>query len=156
MSSTDEESDEEGLDDSVCPTGCDQGVFDKAIAMRENRLDLEDSIMEEKKALEGLKKERDGLLKKAKSMESHVKTALQDLQAFQLKKQQRMNELDSVVLLKLHQILHYQPHGEPPTSVGQCLVFPASARENLAQRIGELVQEKQHEKKHYRYTVMRT
>ena len=66
MSSTDEESDEEGLDDSVCPPGCDQTVFDKAITMREKRLDLEDSITEEKKMLEGLKKERDGLLKKAK------------------------------------------------------------------------------------------
>lgn len=100
--------------------------------------------------LENLRKDRDSLLKKAKSMETHVKTALQDLQAFQLKKQQRLNELDAVVLLKLHQILHYQAQGDPPTSVAQCLVFPASARDNLAQRIGELVQEKQHEKKRYR------
>lgn len=97
-----------------------------------------------------MKKELDGLLKKAKTVEAHVKTALQELQAFQLKKQQRMNELDAIVVLKLHQILHYQPGGAPPTNVAQCLVFPASAREHLANRIGELVQEKQHEKKRYR------
>ena len=97
-----------------------------------------------------MKKERDSLLKKAKTMEAHVKTALQELQAFQLKKQQRLNELDAVVVLKLHQILHYQTGGEPPTSVSQCLVFPAAARVHLAHRIGELVLEKQQEKKRYR------
>lgn len=44
MSSTDEDSDEEGLDDSSCPSGCDQTVFDQTISMREKRLDLEDSL----------------------------------------------------------------------------------------------------------------
>ena len=97
-----------------------------------------------------MKKERDSLLKKAKTMEAHVKTAMQELQAFQLKKQQRLNELDAVVVLKQHQILHYQTGGEPPTSVSQCLVFPAAARVHLAHRIGELVLEKQQEKKRYR------
>lgn len=97
-----------------------------------------------------MRKEKDSLSKKAKTMESHVKTALQDLQAFQLKKQQRLNELDSIVVLKLHQILHYHGNGEPPTSVSQCLVFSDSARKNLSQRIGELVQEKHQEKKRYK------
>ena len=107
-------------------------------------------MIEEKKILDSMKKERDSLLKKAKTMEAHVKTAMQELQAFQLKKQQRLNELDAVVVLKLHQILHYQTGGEPPNSVSQCLVFPASARVHLAHRIGELVLEKQQEKKRYR------
>ena len=106
--------------------------------------------VEEKKSLDGLKREFDGLMKKAKTVDAHVKSALQDLQAFQLKKQQRINELDSIVVLRLHQILHYQTGGEPPVNVAQCLVFPASARDHLANRIGELVQEKQHEKRRYR------
>ena len=89
-------------------------------------------------------------MKKAKTMEVHVKSALQDLQAFQLKKQQRLNELDANVVLKLHQILHYMSSGEPPYNVAQCLVFPASARIHLSKRIGELVHEKQQEKKRYK------
>ena len=108
-------------------------------------------FIEEKKSLDNLKREFDGLMKKAKTIDAHVKTALQELQAFQLKKQQRINELDAIVVLKLHQILHYQSGGLPPTNVAQCLVFPASAREHLANRIGELVQEKQQEKRRYRY-----
>ena len=103
--------------------------------------------------MEILKKDKESLLKKAKTMESHVKTALQDLQAFQIKKQQRLNELDATVVLKMHQILHYLTNGDPPTSVSQCLVFSDTARKNLSQRIGELVHEKQQEKKRYKYIL---
>ena len=111
---------------------------------------MEDAIAEEKKALESQKKELDGLKKKAKTMDVHVKTALGELQAFQLKKQQRLNELDQIAVLRLHQILHHGKEGEPPKSIGQCLVFPAPALHNLGRRIGELTTEKQHEKKRYK------
>ena len=118
--------------------------------MREKRLDMEDSIAEEKKALESQKKELEGLKKKAKTMDVHVKNALSELQAFQLKKQQRLNELDQVAVLRLHQILHHGKNGEPPTSISPCLVFPATALEHLGKRIGELTVEKQQEKKRYK------
>lgn len=97
-----------------------------------------------------MKKEVEGLKKRTKTMESHVKTALSELQAFQLKKQQKLNELDQVVVLHLHQLLYYQYGGQPPANVTPCLVFPASARVRLAQRIGELAVEKQQEKKRYK------
>ena len=88
--------------------------------------------------------------KKAKTIESHVKTALADLQAFQLKKQQRMNELDQVVVLKLHQFFYCQSGGRPPINVSPCLVFSAPMMTHLTKRIGELVSEKHKEKKRYR------
>lgn len=106
--------------------------------------------MEEKRGLESQRKELEALKKKAKSMESQVKSALSDLQAFQLKKQQRLNELDQVAVLSLHQFLHYSPNGEPPTSISPCLVFSASALHQLGERIGELTQEKLQEKKKYK------
>ena len=43
-SDDDEESDEEDFDDSVCPPGCDQALYDLAIKMREQRLDLEEAL----------------------------------------------------------------------------------------------------------------
>ncbi len=89
-SSSDEDSDEEALD------GYDQSLFNHIVDLRENRLDLEESLTEEKKMLDMQRKELDSMNKKAKSMEIQVKTALQELQAFQLKKQQRLNELDQV------------------------------------------------------------
>ena len=129
-------------------------LFARACELREERLDLEERITEEKKGLDIQRKDLEGMKKKAKSMESQVNSAHSDLQAFQLKKQQRLNELDQVAVLCLHQLLHYQPHGEPPCSIAPCLVFPASALFQLGQRIGELTQEKLHEKKRYKLVLL--
>ena len=43
-SSSEDESDEEGFDDSVCPPGCDPALFDQAVKMREQRLDVEEVL----------------------------------------------------------------------------------------------------------------
>lgn len=85
MSSSDEDdSDAEELDDSVCPPGCDQTLFDQVCQLRENRLDLEEELADEKKASETLKKEYDALVKKAKVIDSALNTAEADLEAFQV------------------------------------------------------------------------
>lgn len=138
----------------MCPPGCDQSLFDHAVQLREKRLDLEEMVTDAKRALDLQRKELEGMKKKAKSIESQVKTAMQELQAFQLKKQQRLNELDQVVVLGLHQVLYCCGEGEPPTSIAPCLVFSASTLHQLGLRIGELGQEKQLEKKIYRSVKM--
>ena len=74
-------------------------------------------------------------------------------QAFQLKKQQRLNELDQVVVLRLHQLLYHRPGGSPPSSLAPCLVFGASMLLRLTERIGELSVEKQQEKRKYKYVA---
>lgn len=87
LSSSDDDSDSaEGdkMDDSVCPPGCDQDLFDLACEMREKRMDIEELIAEEKKSLDLLKKEVEGLKKKLKVMDAGVKAALSDLQGFQV------------------------------------------------------------------------
>lgn len=68
------------MDDSVCPLGCDPALFQKACELRERRLDLEELLAEERKALDSLRKELEGMKKKIRSMEAHVKNALNDLQ----------------------------------------------------------------------------
>ena len=111
---------------------------------------MEERLADEKRALDTQRKELEGMKKKAKSMESQVKSAQSDLQAFQLKKQQKLNEFDQVAVLRLHQLLHFMPDGEPPMTIGPCLVFPAAALHRLGERIGELTLEKQQEKKKYK------
>ena len=57
----------------------------KVCQLRERRLDLEEELAEEKKTSESLKKEYDALVKKAKVIDSALKTAEADLEAFQVK-----------------------------------------------------------------------
>ena len=73
--------------------------------MREKKLDLEEAIQEEKKMIDTLKKEVDALVKKNKVINHGVKGARNDLEAFQLEKQKKMNELDMIVTLNLDQVI---------------------------------------------------
>ena len=65
---------------------------------------------------------------------------------FQLEKQQKLNELDVVVTLKLHQI-QYMINGLLPQDLSQTLVFESSGVVRLQQRIHELEHEKSLQKK---------
>lgn len=67
-----------------------------------------------------------------------------------MKKQQRLNELDQVVVLKLHQILHHRDEEGPPTSTSPCIVFPAETLTNLSHRIVKVKEEKKEEKQRYK------
>ena len=69
-----------GLDDSVCPSGCDPTLFSLACSLREARLDVEDALSEEKRTTDHCRKELEGSKKKLKTMESHVKTAQSELE----------------------------------------------------------------------------
>nr|CAB3230210.1 WD repeat-containing protein 52-like [Phallusia mammillata] len=159
MSSSDEsdwssEEDEDdsvegGFDDSVCPPGCDQQLFDSTLVLRERRLDLEEALAEEKKLAETLKKDVDALGKKAKVMESQLKNALDDLEAFQVEKQGKLNELDVVVPLRFHQVEHVYNATIPP-DLSSCLVFANSSLTALQRRIKELQQEKSEQRKFYK------
>lgn len=148
-SDEDDESGEEELDDSVCPQGCDQGTFDQVCQLREKKLDLEEATVEEKKVHDVLKKELDALTKKTKIIDNGLKSAKSDLEAFQREKQQKLNELDVVVTLKLDQI-QYVVSSTIPQDVSQCLVFERHALDHQQTRIKELDKEKQEQKKLFR------
>ena len=143
-----DESDDDagGYDLDICPPGCDQNLYDNTCAMREKRLDIEEALTEEKKNNETLKKELESMNKKLKVIINALKTAQNDLEAFQLEKQQKLNELDVVVTLKLHQI-QYMINGILPQDLSQTLVFESNGVARLQQRIKELEHEKQLQKK---------
>ena len=72
--------------------------------MREKRLNMEESLQEERRTSEQLKKEQQAVMKKMKLIEVHLKQAVDAHNAFQLEKQRKLNELDVVVPLHLHQV----------------------------------------------------
>ncbi|KAH9503837.1 Cilia- and flagella-associated protein 44 [Bulinus truncatus] len=140
---SDEESDSEvgGYDLDVCPPGCDQKLYDDTCMLREKRLDIEDALTEEKKNADGQKKELDGLQKKAKVIDTQLKSAQDDLEAFQLEKQRKLNELIVVATLRFHQI-QYIINGILPHDLSPALVFESNRLVQLQHRIKELEHEK--------------
>nr|XP_019967523.1 PREDICTED: cilia- and flagella-associated protein 44-like [Paralichthys olivaceus] len=139
----DYDSDSEGgsLDDSVCPPGCDPQLFEYTLQLRERRLNLEEMLVEEKKCVEALKDECDALIKKEKMVKSSFRAVDDDLELVNREKQQKMNELDVVVPLRLHQI-KFVVDGSVPLDLTEALVVDRAELTRLKERIKQLQVEK--------------
>ncbi|NXY32306.1 CFA44 protein, partial [Pomatorhinus ruficollis] len=129
------------LGDSVCPEGCSEDLFLNTIQLRQQRIGIEKALAEEKKIAADLRKEYDALAIKAKKIETSLDTTNRELEAFQWEKLHRLNELDVVVPLRLHQV-HCLVDGEMPRDFSHTLVFTNQSLQYLRKRIVDQRNEK--------------
>lgn len=61
-----------------------QNIYDNTCQLREKKLDIEEALQEEKKNNEGLKKDIESNNKKLKVVDSALKAAQNELEAFQV------------------------------------------------------------------------
>ncbi|XP_061603571.1 LOW QUALITY PROTEIN: cilia- and flagella-associated protein 44-like [Phyllopteryx taeniolatus] len=132
-----------------CPPGCDPKLFDDVLELRERRLDLEELLAEEKKNAEQLEKECDALVKKMKSVKISLKAAEDDLEEVNREKQQKMNQLEVVVPLRLHQI-EIDISAQVPSDLSPALVLTRMELQRLQERVNELEVEKLQQTEVYR------
>ncbi|CAG00966.1 unnamed protein product [Tetraodon nigroviridis] len=123
-------------------------LFENTLHLRELRLDLEELVAEKKKNAEALKKMCDTVVKKEKVVKHNRKAAEDSLDLVYREKQQRMNELDVVVPLRLSQIVF--DADRPLTSdLGQALLLNMTELKRLQRRTKELQEEiKEHKALH--------
>jgi hypothetical protein len=140
---------EEDQEEEKCPHDCDPAVFAKVLELRERKLDAEDVLMEIQKIIEALKKDNEALIKKERVIHLGLKNTEEEIQDFQTQKQKKLNELDVVVPLRLHQI-QYLEEGEFNTDLSNALVFVKDGLRKLKNRMRELTQEKIDIKKNHR------
>lgn len=69
-SDDDSDSDSEDEEEDVCPAGCDNALFEKIFNLRDERLEIEESLSEMLKTVESTKKETESLSKKLKVSKS--------------------------------------------------------------------------------------
>nr|XP_057920871.1 cilia- and flagella-associated protein 44-like isoform X2 [Doryrhamphus excisus] len=132
-----------------CPAGCDLELFDHVLQLRERRLDLEELLAEEKKSADQMEKECDALVKKMKSVKISRKAAEDDLEQVNREKQQKMNQLDVVVPLRLHQI-ELDINDTVFSDLSLVLVLTRTELQRLRERVHELEVEKDQQKEVYR------
>ncbi|VDK32890.1 unnamed protein product [Taenia asiatica] len=128
--------DEEGniLDLDICPPGCAQEDFDKTIAFREQRLDVEDEISDQKRLLDTQRKEAEALAKRSRSAQQSLQQATMELQAFQ------------AFSLRLDQVIFFQDKSLPQDFT-PILVFRHDNVTRLRRRIQALEDEKRIQRK---------
>ncbi|KAL7754355.1 hypothetical protein RI367_000336 [Sorochytrium milnesiophthora] len=146
--SGDSDNDDTELTDD-CPAGCSEELHAEVLKLREKRLDEEDVVSDIQKAAEVLKKEHESLSKKEKVIDGALRQAEMEIQEFQTQKQQKLNELDVVIPLCLHQIRFLEEECIP-TDLSQALVFVSDMLVRLKHRIGELQEEKLSIRKQHR------
>ncbi|TPX52365.1 hypothetical protein SeMB42_g01478 [Synchytrium endobioticum] len=125
----------------TCPPYCDTALYNKVLELREKRLDQEDAMVEVQKAIESLRKENDSLMKKENNSDQALKLAAKEIEDFQTQKQHKLNELDAIVPLSLHQII-FGDKRTIPSDLSTALVFLKSGLTKLRNRVGEIEQEK--------------
>lgn len=138
----DDDDDEE--EDDTCPTGCDLTLYEKVLALREKRADVDDAMGELTKSIEELRKAGDRQAAKQRAIDKELAATEQDTQLFQSEKQSRFNQLDVVVALSTDQLRCLEPPSSnqtswllPPQAAG-CLVFTRRAFAELTERIESL------------------
>lgn len=140
---SDEDSDDASeVEEDACPEGCDPGLYEKVLELREKKLDQEEMLNELQKSIEELKKSYDRFKGKEKQIAKDLTNSALEIQAFQNEKQRKLNELETFKVLKLSQLCGYgEKHGVLPESIDECLVFSTAVLESVYSRIDELKEE---------------
>lgn len=148
-----DESDDSDFDDTVPLPGCDQGLFDRVIAMRDRRLNATWDLEDETKLCDQLRKETDILQKKEKTLRQTLADVEHALAEFQREKQAKLNKLDTGVPLRLGQI-HYCTTKAIPADLTKALIFDTRSILGLKDRINQLEGEKLSQKEEYKTIKM--
>ncbi|KAL0267585.1 UNVERIFIED_CONTAM: hypothetical protein PYX00_009818 [Menopon gallinae] len=128
------------LDESICPPGCDPGLYDLTFKQRAERHMLELAIVEEKRLIEGHKKDYDQLAKKIKKVEVQYNECQNDLEEYVREKQRNLNEVETVVILRMNQIQNLKTEKELE-KLSDSIVISAKKLTNLYKRVTELNKE---------------
>ncbi|KAF1776108.1 WD40-repeat-containing domain [Phytophthora cactorum] len=150
----DDDDDEE--EEDTCPSGCDLTLYEKVLALREKRADVDDAIGELNKAIEELRKAGERQAAKQRAIDKELAATEQDTQQFQSEKQSRFNQLDVVVPLSTRQLRCLDPpspnqqNWSLPAQAAGCLVFTTCAFSALTERIESLQAENKQLRQQFR------
>ncbi|KAE9011914.1 hypothetical protein PF005_g10384 [Phytophthora fragariae] len=150
----DDDDDEE--EEDTCPPGCELTLYEKVLALREKRADVDDAVGELNKAIEELRKGGERQAAKQRAIDKELMATEQDAQQFQSEKQSRFNQLDVVVALSTRQLRCLEspsPNQQNwllPAQAAGCLVFTTHAFAALTERIESLQAENKQLRQQFR------
>ncbi|KAK1933968.1 Cilia- and flagella-associated protein 44 [Phytophthora citrophthora] len=151
-----DDSDDDEEEEDTCPSGCELTLYEKVLALREKRADVDDATGELTKAIEELRKSGERQAAKQRAIDKELAATEQDTQLFQSEKQSRFNQLDVVVPLSTRQLRCLDPPSPNeqnwllPSQAAGCLVFTTRAFSALTERIESLQAENKHLRQQFR------
>ncbi|KAJ0175517.1 hypothetical protein K1T71_008676 [Dendrolimus kikuchii] len=143
------------LDPNICPEGCDRDIYVKTYDLRNTRHKHEQEMMEQDRLVELLKKDIDAHNKIKRKLSMQLDKRKNQLREFMMEKQNCMNEVDQVIVLRYDQIRASALRGcTGPEGLSNTVVFPEQMLKRLRNRVLELQDEIKQQKQ--RQKVNRT
>eukprot|EP01064_Diplonema_japonicum_P009772 TRINITY_DN17214_c0_g1_i1.p1 TRINITY_DN17214_c0_g1~~TRINITY_DN17214_c0_g1_i1.p1 ORF type:complete len:1743 (+),score=505.59 TRINITY_DN17214_c0_g1_i1:121-5349(+) len=139
---SDEEEENNDDEEDVCPEGCDESTYEEVLQMREKRLDQEEVVTDFQKSIEQLRKENDALTKREEATNTKLGQVENEIQSFQTEKQQKLNQLETSIVLKLSQIQALNESQQVPSDHENLVVFTNGGMRDLCNRIVQLQTDK--------------
>ena len=149
-------------EDEVCPPHCPTVAYERTIELRERRVENEEVMESQQKAISDMGKMYERLMAKVKTMEKEAKKLDEEMQLFQSDKQKALNQIEVSLPLQLSQIVHLQANNsnnglsdsatgsatggyyQLPSQLQDCIVFPLDELQRVKQRETQLMDETAH------------
>ncbi|KAH9499273.1 hypothetical protein Btru_003581 [Bulinus truncatus] len=136
MDIEDDEEDDDGLDIDLPPSELNKEVYEQVLEIRQKRYVIDEAESVLKDSFDEVNGSINQLKSKIREADKNLDSGRRDLEAFIKEKQQRQNNLDCAVSLKLHQIFILD------SDMSESLVTGKDTIQQLRNRIPELRREK--------------
>lgn len=141
------------LDENVCPSGCDRSLYDTTFELRRRRHAVEAAVKDELAAIE-LCNKRIVLSKRQQELaERELAQRNEELTKFVAIKQTRINEIDTMVILKMSQMQYFVNQAQFG-DIDNTILFDNESIAQLYARVGDLELETVRAREQHRINVM--
>ncbi|KAG5669779.1 hypothetical protein PVAND_000072 [Polypedilum vanderplanki] len=141
------------LDESHCPKGCDRKLYELAFQLRRDRYEHERAINTKQKELESILMEHEILTQKRDRSEADYQKYKNKLSALRHQKQKQLNNVDTIVMLKMDQMQYFKNY-EEFVNIDKTLLFNNHNVTRLYSRVGKLALETIEAKRSHRINVI--
>ncbi|XP_055610904.1 cilia- and flagella-associated protein 44 isoform X2 [Uranotaenia lowii] len=141
------------LDEQPCPEGCDPDLYELTKRLRKEKLELERLHYEENRLLKDTMKFLENLKMQLAAVEGKLADKRQELLSFRREKQARLNDINTLVVLKMDQMQYFRTETEF-YDVENSLLFNNEKLMKLYSRVGQLAIETLETKRKHRINVV--
>jgi len=141
------------LDESICPKGCDRKLYDLAFKMRRERHEHERIINGKQKDLEAILMDYETLNQKLEKSKADYEKYRSKLSSLRHQKQTLLNDVDTIVMLKMDQMQYFK-NPEEFIDIDNTLLFNKQNVLRLYSRVNKLADETIEAKRSHRINVV--
>uniref|UniRef100_A0A182N7M8 Cilia- and flagella-associated protein 44 n=1 Tax=Anopheles dirus TaxID=7168 RepID=A0A182N7M8_9DIPT len=141
------------LDLNQCPAGCDPELYNLAIQLRNEKLELQRRHYAEERSLKEMHRNLENLKPNLADAEARLKQRKVELLELRREKQRRLNDIDTLVIVKMDQMQYFRTETEFH-DVENSLLFNREALLKLYARVDQLAAETLETKRKHRVNVV--